>query len=262
MYDTALIFDGCTGTMRSGKRRTRLFSERDSILETVSHYESSVANGSAHDFATPLSSSDVKADMMWMYDEKIVSQRSLDNLYDTLRDGAGGDCPYCGLDSPASIDHCLPKALYPQLSVTPLNLVPACYNCNTPKNAKVGGSLNPYFDTWATTDNWLEARIDDPNRPACVRFQVKSMAQWTPGQQLAAVRSFKNLGLEQRYADRVTAQWLAMGNRYKTLFATEGRQALLQQFDSNAVSYALNTPNGWKAAIYTEWARLIDEIPW
>lgn len=43
-------------------------------------------------------------------------------------------CPLCGTTLPATFDHYLPAAKFPEFSVHPLNLVPCCATCNSTKD--------------------------------------------------------------------------------------------------------------------------------
>ena len=43
-------------------------------------------------------------------------------------------CPYCGMQSNVTVDHYLPKELFPQFSCFSLNLVPACSDCQNKGN--------------------------------------------------------------------------------------------------------------------------------
>jgi len=42
-------------------------------------------------------------------------------------------CPYCGILSPNSTDHYLPKDNYPEYAVLAINLIPCCLECNSKK---------------------------------------------------------------------------------------------------------------------------------
>ena len=63
---------------------------------------------------------------------------------------SGGRCPICGVSfgySQVTLDHILPKSVYPSLAILPINLVPICYYCNTRKNKKIGERVfHPYFE--------------------------------------------------------------------------------------------------------------------
>lgn len=59
-------------------------------------------------------------------------------VYDKLRASAkNGICPMCGIHGVDTLDHYLPKARYPLLSVNPKNLLPACIHCNGAKSADI-----------------------------------------------------------------------------------------------------------------------------
>jgi hypothetical protein len=62
-------------------------------------------------------------------------------------------CPACGEDGqPNTLDHYLPKDLYPEFAITPINLFPMCDICQGAKLAKTLNInnerlfLQPYFD--------------------------------------------------------------------------------------------------------------------
>ena len=83
----------------------------------------------------------------------LTSRSRLRRFYDRLRACVAGYCPYCGLSEVGSLDHFLPKEAWPELSVAPHNLVPACDRCNRYKLSWTPTStsnvlFNPYFDDW------------------------------------------------------------------------------------------------------------------
>ncbi|MNV04170.1 hypothetical protein D3C71_944610 [compost metagenome] len=62
-------------------------------------------------------------------------------------------CPLCGeLGRPRTLDHCLPKTVYPEFAINLLNLVPACDWCQGEKLVDYKNSdgfrnfLHPYYD--------------------------------------------------------------------------------------------------------------------
>jgi 5-methylcytosine-specific restriction endonuclease McrA len=72
-----------------------------------------------------------------------------------LRDIDKGTCPYCGIDTPNTWDHYLPKATFPEYSVAPSNLIWICAMCNwlkaeTPPNG---------------SDRFLEPTLDPVSEP-------------------------------------------------------------------------------------------------
>lgn len=64
-------------------------------------------------------------------------------------------CPSCGEPGkPNTLDHYLPKSVYPHFSVEPYNLFPMCDACQGLKDVKIGDAqharffLHPYFDAF------------------------------------------------------------------------------------------------------------------
>lgn len=94
-----------------------------------------------------------------LYANSVTEKRLFENLY--LRPPAGADilkahalpakffvCPYCGGRAPSTIDHYLEKALFPEFSLYPENLVPSCRGCNRSQSAIKNNrcdKLHPYF---------------------------------------------------------------------------------------------------------------------
>lgn len=69
-------------------------------------------------------------------------------------------CPLCGSLGGRSLDHALPRRLFPEFSILRENLVPACTMCNTDEK---GGTyrgrrperfIHPYYDRWASRPLW------------------------------------------------------------------------------------------------------------
>lgn len=68
---------------------------------------------------------------------------------------ATGVCPYCGIDTPFTLDHYVPKTSFPEFALYPDNLIPCCGACNQRRGnrwLKDGKRLqvNFYFDRIGT----------------------------------------------------------------------------------------------------------------
>lgn len=77
-------------------------------------------------------------------------------ILDNLRSRTLQLCPACGEDgTPNTLDHYLPKDVYPEFSITPVNLFPMCDICQGEKGTKTLNAaderlfLHPYFDQFA-----------------------------------------------------------------------------------------------------------------
>src|SRR5262245_19880217 len=75
------------------------------------------------------------SEMVAVYDNRLVKKTAPGRrIYDKIFTSAPNDkCPLCGHRNVKTLDHYLPKALFPALTVTPINLIPACSDCNKAK---------------------------------------------------------------------------------------------------------------------------------
>ena len=101
-------------------------------------------------------------------------------VYDRLK--ASQDiCPFCGQRVVSQLDHYLPKANFPVLSVVPYNLVPSCSDCNKSKLSDVPNSeeeqiFHPYYDD-VTTEQWLFAEVVEGTE-VTLCFYVEAPDAW------------------------------------------------------------------------------------
>lgn len=70
--------------------------------------------------------------------ERDMLQRNYERLSDSHRfalfeTSPDRLCPYCGCGGAATLDHYLPKNIFPEFAVLPINLVPSCGVCNNYK---------------------------------------------------------------------------------------------------------------------------------
>ena len=118
-------------------------------------------------------------EMSNLYDRQMVGKYgAARHIYQRLRLApAYGMCPLCGVRVVATIDHHLPKSRYPDLAMTPVNLVPCCMDCNTNKRAifPTAGeeeTLHPYYDNF-DGEEWLKAVLL-PDQPPALSFAVEA----------------------------------------------------------------------------------------
>lgn len=89
-------------------------------------------------------------------------------------------CSYCGIGRPTTIDHYLPKSIFPEFSVLSYNLIPCCPECNNLKSnhwiddkSKTRLFVNFYFDE-IPNENYLFAKILPKNNAFLVEFFYKA----------------------------------------------------------------------------------------
>ena len=93
----------------------------------------------------------------------LYNRRRKNGPIQRIRRPEGGfpSCPMCGSSGGRSLDHALPKALFPEFSIVRENLVPACTICNSDeKGVEYRGTksperhIHPYYDRWARRPIW------------------------------------------------------------------------------------------------------------
>ncbi len=125
-------------------------------------------------------------------------------LLKSMRDNDLSICPACGESGrPNTLDHYLPKQLYPHFSVTPVNLFPMCDACQNAKLDKVGNAqtprffIHPYFDTFVAAQV-LHLEIQAPfNAPTFTLGVVEGLS---PSETNLVRTHLRELGIEKRYA--------------------------------------------------------------
>lgn len=169
-----------------------------------------------------------------------------------LRDHGLNNCPACGeLGQPGTLDHYLPKQLYPHFCITPLNLYPMCDSCQRAKGDKTGDALSPrfflhpYYDTFCA-EQVLQIEITAPfDAPT---FTLSVVPTLTRVQRKLVSRHVKELQIETRFSRYFRGQ-------YRRLLRLVGelRQKKLPIKASLAafqISASTDSSNAWDHVFY------------
>ena len=121
-----------------------------------------------------------------------------------LAHNAGGRCCLCACRGRRTLDHYLPQATYPEFSVLPLNLVPACWDCNHTKDttyvyaeAARAAFVHAHLDSGVNHVRFLYAQLevsageptvsyhvdppgDLPDRPGSAFARTSRSCGWRP----------------------------------------------------------------------------------
>ncbi|MGM0219380.1 HNH endonuclease [Enterococcus sp. AZ126] len=119
----------------------------------------------------------MKQDMIELYNSKFskIGQPGRTH-YDRIRNLIDY-CPYCQENDVKHLDHFLPKTQFPSLSVSPINLVPLCSDCNTAKKATTG-FFNPYFED-VDSEQYLFCDISFQNDDYIIKFKSEQPSSWS-----------------------------------------------------------------------------------
>jgi hypothetical protein len=151
-------------------------------------------------------------EMEKLYSQDLVGKKEGREVYNQILANTDYNlCPYCSLRDVKTVDHYLPKSKFPTLAVTPINLIPACRDCNTTKLDVHGNSeeellLHPYFDDVSNL-KWLSANILKNNLPITFEFSVANFLNEEPILYKRIQRQFSLLELGGLYANHATREF-------------------------------------------------------
>lgn len=97
------------------------------------------------------------------YSTSIEMSRLRSHIFEKQEELFQGECQYCNIGFPSTLDHYLPKDEFPEYSVLSINLLPCCPTCNTVKGEEwldVGYRkfINFYYDILPNVQ-YLNCRI-------------------------------------------------------------------------------------------------------
>jgi hypothetical protein len=152
----------------------------------------------------------LKSDLVKLYDSYFSAKKKPGRrIYSELLNAAREECPFCGgIGTPLTLDHFLPKAKHPTFSVLPINLVPACRDCNMgAKGQKIARNaeevaLQPYVDKDIFFDaQWIFATYssDANGEPGRFLYFVRTPASWDQVDTARAKNHFASFDLAHKY---------------------------------------------------------------
>jgi hypothetical protein len=193
-------------------------------------------------------------EMERIYSGTFVKSAQVRNFYDVIKKLPPNDiCPICGLRTVSTLDHYLAKSRHPSLTIVPLNLVPACADCNKAKLDSQPATaeeqtLHPYFDDFDDA-RWLYAAIGE-TVPARLLFRAEPPENWPELRRSRVLHHFRTFGLAKLFGS-YAADELSTIRHYLSLLQERGNAATIQSFlREQAESCALAQQNSWKTAAY------------
>jgi hypothetical protein len=230
------------------------------LLTAEDQFRTAVQNNSLHQFpATTIVGTRTVKQMGWLYTHKLADPKAPGRvIYDEIRMAApNGRCPLCGRGVVYTLDHHLPKAHYPDLAITPINLVPACQDCNKNKTSALPTmaaeeTLHPYFDN-VEGDIWLHARVIEV-APSAVFFSVVPPPMWSPTLAMRVRNHFKIYRLRPLYASLAAEEVSNIRTLLAGPHARSGPQGVREYLTSVSASHRETRRNTWQAAAYSAMA--------
>ena len=262
LIDFGSIYDACANEICDSAFAGKVTAARAAVLTEFAKYDSYAETHSLYSFTCGAHGEKhqmvlgglTKSEFLKLYNDHLRnSTKPPRKYYDKLRAGAElGQCPLCGFGQVSTLDHFLPKSLYPAFSILPLNLVPACKDCNKEKVAAALTNLNqvlhPYFeDATVEADTWLFAEIVQ-TAPPTVRYYAQTPVPWGADLKQRVNNHFNEFRLAHRFAVEAANALPVLAYHLEGLPDLCSRTAHLLQA---AHSEQRIRRNSWKAALYS-----------
>lgn len=201
------------------------------------------------------------SDFVKIYNQYFVANdKPARKIYDDLMVSAQEKCPFCGgIGRPRNLDHFLPKSRFPQFSVLPVNLIPACRDCNFDGKSEGFATcpedqvIHPYTDSGKFfTQQWIFAKfsgsISDPEKE--LEYFVRVPDGWNDVDRKRAEKHFETFDLSVRYAIKAAEQRGTVINQVRHMqnggvSADAIREMLLQPGVDESPF-----PNHWQVGMY------------
>ena len=235
------------------------FENCEALVITASReFEEKGKQGNFHQLEsdTTISGLVTSNEMVSIYTNRMAKKGSPGrSIYDALMMlPQNGKCPFCGHRMVATLDHYMPKASFPILSVVPLNLVASCRDCNFEKRdlvpaSKTNAPLHPYFDIIDDV-TWLTARVLE-TRPSTIEFSVSRPTSWSEDLYERVRNHFDCLHLQTLYSSNAAEELSNIEYNLQTFYNSSGRQGVQSFLEDAAESRMRADRNSWQSALYS-----------
>lgn len=195
------------------------------------------------------------SDLVKLYLNKMLDKKHLSRKYYDKLFNSSTICPFCGVNQVRTLEHFLPKEHYPFYSVTPLNLVPCCRDCNMGHGSTIDTTddttlhLHPYFDS-TNSVIWLKAKIEIENNSPNFIFEVDD----TCGLDAKLISRLKKhhsiFNLDLLFSQNAGTEFNGLCHYLKKTYKEGGIDDVLLSIQDHYDSYRYNKWNFWKPAFF------------
>lgn len=259
-YAPAQIFRACIGRIRDAESREKLESITQEIAQAEIEYSNAATQIALHTLE--------RNSVFFEVDGKVLEDLYTDKMarttgparaiYEQIRSAPPlGTCPLCNHMPVKTLDHHLPKSLYPALSVAPTNLVPACSDCNKRKmdtypTCSERQAINPYFDD-IDDSTWLYANVNTST--AVVSFSCDPPSHWSTVKSSRVKEHFRLLELGKLYSAQAACELSDIREYLRCIQNRAGAVEVKLHLEELAASCSRRGLNTWKTAMYTALSR-------
>ena len=256
-YDVKDTFELCISRIRKRTLRERMNNVTGAIVNASTDYAYNADNQTLHLFPKEDNVIGIvtRDEMISNYDNRFAKKDSPARcIYDAIKLLPDNDtCPFCGNGIVSTLDHILPKTVYPVIAVTPDNLVGCCSDCNKAKldqspNSASEVPLHPYFDKVEDKD-WLTAEVVEGPIPA-VLFHVAYQDDWTVELNSRLANQFNTLDLGGLYSKLAAREISGQKRILMSFFNDGGAQAVREELSRKHDSWKAFRRNCWQSVTF------------
>ena len=255
-FPLAEIVELCAGSVRDAGLSARLLAARAHLSAGEADYIGKATRGELYAIPVSGAAGDItQAEMSRLYNRTFVRANGpTRHIYDAIKLlAAGAICPLCNQRTVSTLDHHLSKQDYPDFAITPVNLVPACRDCNTDTLARESDSpqkqtFHPYFD-YIEDATWLVASIEK-TAPPVIKFAVSPPGAWDDNKRMKIEHHFETFRLGMLYSAHAAVELQNIYGELESIDKSGGANAMREELRQRFSSRAGVTSNNWQAAMY------------
>ena len=238
------VFPKCINNFNTMKKKKKMEEIYPLLLEDEERYISALKTKQLHLEKKEVTHNlDVSIDdLVNLYNRKLLNNKlKAREYYDSIL-LSSDICAFCGKRHTSTVDHFLPKKKYPNFSITPINLVPCCKDCNKNKADTIftmveNTFFHPYEDD-IDSFRWLSATVEINNNVLMFNFFVikdKLEAEVY----IRLNNQFKILRLQQYYNVEANVKFKRTKKYYQKLFRrSRGREELEKHLEEEREKYS------------------------
>ena len=264
------IFTSCVSHMRTGALKAKLEAGTLGYKRLAKDYKqygnagklSDIPHLEPNEDTTIVTLNVTKAEFINLYENHLVKKsKPSRQFYDALLLSANDKCPFCGgIGTPRNLDHYLPKAHFPQFSILPYNLIPACLDCNMGEKGagfatqRTDQVIHPYLDKDCFfNEQWIKARVIEGDE-VTVDFVVDAPVAWSDIDRSRVETHFSAFGLADRYRIEAAVEITIIIDQRNGFMKSWSLEYFKDFLLSTATNCSLPV-NHWKKVLYQALAR-------
>lgn len=257
------IFELCINGYRDKEKKRRLLACKQ-LVETDSKNYQALVPKKINSFCMSNLPSDVTDKEMYStYDDKFVKAEDIRRKYydKIMAQVERGICPICGIRIASTLDHYLPKAKVPTLSVTPSNLIPACRDCNMDKKTEMvldpkQTSVHLYFDR-LPQEIWLHVNVGDNME---IKYYIACPNSWDEDLRCRVENHLDIYNLHTLYSSHAASEIADKQLQWSELYKIGSDSDIFKDIRGMRISTEARDLNSWKAALYRGLEQEFDKV--